>query len=76
MIRESESTSMFLIFFRQQSMSKDVIDFFKETLKYCKNVLDVDCQTEGRLKLMIELYVSDIFQVKSIQKSKNHHLLL
>jgi hypothetical protein len=67
---------MFLIFFRQQSMSKDVIDFFKETLKYCKNVLDVDCQTEGRLKLMIELYVSDIFQVKSIQKSKNHHLLL
>jgi hypothetical protein len=45
---------MFLIFFRQQSMSKDVIDFFKETLKYCKNVLDVDCQTEGRLKLTIE----------------------
>jgi hypothetical protein len=67
---------MFLIFFRQQSMSKDVIDFFKETLKYCKNVLDVDCQTEGCLKLMIELYVSDKFQVKSNQKSKNHHLLL
>jgi hypothetical protein len=22
---------------------------------YCKNVLDVNCQTQGRLKLMIEL---------------------
>jgi hypothetical protein len=26
---------------------------------YCKTVLDVDCQTQGRLKLMIELYVSE-----------------
>jgi hypothetical protein len=26
---------------------------------YCKNVFDVDCQTQGRLKLMIELYVSE-----------------
>jgi hypothetical protein len=25
---------------------------------YCKNVLYVDCQTQGRLKLMIALYVS------------------
>jgi hypothetical protein len=23
---------------------------------YSQNVLDVDCQTQGRLKLMIELY--------------------
>jgi hypothetical protein len=27
---------------------------------YSQNVLDVDCQTQGRLKLMIELYVSEI----------------
>jgi hypothetical protein len=27
---------------------------------YSKNVLDVDYQTQGRLKLMIELYVSEI----------------
>jgi hypothetical protein len=27
---------------------------------YSKNVLDVDCQTQGRVKLMIELYVSEI----------------
>jgi predicted transport protein len=29
-------------------------------IRYSKNVLDVDCQTQGRLKLMIELYVSEI----------------
>jgi hypothetical protein len=34
---------------------------------YCKNVLDVGCQTQGRSKLMIELYVSD----KSVINSKN-----
>jgi hypothetical protein len=33
---------------------------------YCKNVLDVGCQTQGRLKLMIELYVSE----KSVINSK------
>jgi hypothetical protein len=27
---------------------------------YCKNVLDVGCQTQGRSKLMIELYVRQI----------------
>jgi hypothetical protein len=27
--------------------------------KYSKNVLDVDSQTQGRLKFMIELYVSE-----------------
>jgi hypothetical protein len=26
---------------------------------YCKNVLDVDCQTQGRLKLMTGLYFSE-----------------
>jgi hypothetical protein len=26
---------------------------------YSKHVLDVDCQIQGRLKLMIELYVSE-----------------
>jgi hypothetical protein len=26
---------------------------------YSKNVLDVDCQTQGRLKLMIELCFSE-----------------
>jgi hypothetical protein len=31
-----------------------------------KNVLNVDCQTQGRLKLMIELYVSE----KSVINSK------
>jgi hypothetical protein len=34
--------------------------------KYCKNVLDVDCQTQIRLKLMTELYVSE----KSVINSK------
>jgi hypothetical protein len=33
---------------------------------YCKNVLDVDCQTQGRLKLMVELYVGE----KSVINSK------
>jgi hypothetical protein len=28
--------------------------------KYTRNVLDMDCQTQGRLKLMIELYISEI----------------
>jgi hypothetical protein len=27
---------------------------------YTRNVLDMDCQTQGRLKLMIELYISVI----------------
>jgi hypothetical protein len=27
---------------------------------YTRNVLDMDCQTQGRLKLMIELYISEI----------------
>jgi hypothetical protein len=34
---------------------------------FSKNVLDVDCQTHGRLKLMIKLYVSEIchkFQIR------------
>jgi hypothetical protein len=29
------------------------------TPKYSANVLNADCQTQGRLKLMIELYVSE-----------------
>jgi hypothetical protein len=29
-------------------------------LYYTRNVLDMDCQTQGRLKLMIELYISEI----------------
>jgi hypothetical protein len=33
---------------------------------YSKNVLDVDCQPQGRLKLMIELYFSE----KSVINSK------
>jgi hypothetical protein len=33
---------------------------------YSKNDLDVDCQTQGRLKLMIELYFSE----KSVINSK------
>jgi hypothetical protein len=32
---------------------------FKLSKSYSKNVLDVDCQTQGRLKLMIELYVGE-----------------
>jgi hypothetical protein len=28
----------------------------KQTLNYSQNVLDADCQTQRRLKLMIELY--------------------
>jgi hypothetical protein len=28
--------------------------------RYIRNVLDMDCQTQGRLKLMIELYISEI----------------
>jgi hypothetical protein len=27
---------------------------------YTRNVLDMDCQSQGRLKLMIELYISEI----------------
>jgi hypothetical protein len=27
---------------------------------YSRNVLDMDCQTQGCLKLMIELYISEI----------------
>jgi hypothetical protein len=27
---------------------------------YTRNVLDLDCQTQGRLKLMTELYISEI----------------
>jgi hypothetical protein len=27
---------------------------------YTRNVLDMDCQTQDRLKLMIELYISEI----------------
>jgi hypothetical protein len=27
---------------------------------YTRNFLDMDCQTQGRLKLMIELYISEI----------------
>jgi hypothetical protein len=37
--------------------------FLIETKKlkmYTRNVLDMDCQTQGRLKLMIELYISEI----------------
>jgi hypothetical protein len=34
--------------------------------RYSKNVLDVDCRTQGRLKLMIELY----FGEKSVINSK------
>jgi hypothetical protein len=34
-------------------------------LIYSKNVLEVDCQTQGRLKLMIELYFSDFFVINS-----------
>jgi hypothetical protein len=30
---------------------------------YSKNVLDVDCQTQGRLELLIELYSSHKFQI-------------
>jgi hypothetical protein len=26
---------------------------------YCENVLDMDCQSQGRVKLMITLYVSE-----------------
>jgi hypothetical protein len=26
---------------------------------YCQNVLDVECQTQGRLKLVIQLYVRE-----------------
>jgi hypothetical protein len=33
---------------------------------YSKNVLDVDCHIQGRLKLMIELYFSE----KSVINSK------
>jgi hypothetical protein len=33
---------------------------FKSPNMYSQNVLDVDCQTQGRLKLMLELYVSEI----------------
>jgi hypothetical protein len=33
---------------------------------YSKNVLDVDCHTQGRLKFMIELY----FRKKSVINSK------
>jgi hypothetical protein len=29
-------------------------------INYTRNVLDMDCQTQGRLKLMIELYISEI----------------
>jgi hypothetical protein len=28
--------------------------------RHSQNVVDVDCQTQGRFKLMIELYVSEI----------------
>jgi hypothetical protein len=31
---------------------------------YSQNVLDVDCQTQGRLKLMIELYVSTVSEIQ------------
>jgi hypothetical protein len=30
---------------------------------YTRNVLDMDCQTQGRLKLMIELYISEICHI-------------
>jgi hypothetical protein len=31
-----------------------------QILVYTWNVLDMDCQTQGSLKLMIELYMSEI----------------
>jgi hypothetical protein len=34
---------------------------------YTRNVLDMDCQTQGRLKLMIGLYISE----KSVINSNN-----
>jgi hypothetical protein len=33
---------------------------------YRENVLDVDCQTQGRLKVMIELYVSHESVINSL----------
>jgi hypothetical protein len=38
---------------------------------YCKNVLNVDCQTQGRIKRMIELY----FNEKSVINSKYEYLI-
>jgi hypothetical protein len=38
-----------------------------EKLIYCKNVLDVDCQTQGRLKLMIGLYVREKSVINKLQ---------
>jgi hypothetical protein len=45
----------------------DIITDNEVKSTYCKDVLDVDCQTQGRLKLMIELYVSE----KSVINSKH-----
>jgi hypothetical protein len=33
---------------------------FNKSCIYTRNFLDMDCQTQGRLKLMIELYISEI----------------
>jgi hypothetical protein len=32
----------------------------KNIIYYTRNVLDMDCETQVRLKLMIELYISEI----------------
>jgi hypothetical protein len=41
-------------------------------LMYSKNVLDVDCQTQGRLKLMIGLYyrVSQNMQIPNSERGR------
>jgi hypothetical protein len=43
---------------------------FTFLLVYNKNLLDVDCQTQGRLKFMIKLYFSE----KSVINSKYNTL--
>jgi hypothetical protein len=44
------------------------------TKMYSKNVLDVDCQTQGRLKLVIALYVSEKSVINSKYTSSSERL--
>jgi hypothetical protein len=46
--------------FLHLGLVRQINPYKTRSLIYTRNVLDVDCQTQGRLKLMIKLYISEI----------------
>jgi hypothetical protein len=50
------------------------LNIFFFTKMYSKNILDVDCQTQGRLKFMIALYVSEKSVINSKYTSSSERL--